>query len=103
MDPFGTFGGRNMRGGGQGVEFYASDGRALSRYERKDIAKRKGICINCGVRTHLKSRVVFLTAVTDANVYQGICIRCRPEAVPEGIMDAFFAPYRLSDQYRFHD
>ncbi|CAB9530143.1 expressed unknown protein (Partial), partial [Seminavis robusta] len=56
---------------------FAKNGTALTQEERAAIAKRKGLCVQCGVKTHTIS--VFKKApLTNDHVYKGLCIKCNP-------------------------
>ena len=70
------------------IPHFAKNGTALTQEERAAIAKRKGLCVQCGVKTHVIS--VFKKApVTDDNVYKGICIKCQPTSVPGKILQEY--------------
>jgi len=63
------------------IPHFAKNGTALTQEERAAIAKRKGLCVQCGVKTHVIS--VFKRApVNSDDVYKGICIKCNPTSVP---------------------
>jgi len=69
------------------IPHFNQNGTALTREERAAIAKRKGTCVNCGVKTHIA--FVFtkrLTTVTNDNVCKGVCIKCNPTSVPSKIL-----------------
>lgn len=81
---------------GKGVELYTQNGRALSIEERQVIARRRGICVHCGVRTHQKGKLVIVRQpITNEDVYQGHCIRCEPEAVAADVRDAWNVTHRI--------
>ena len=59
MNSAGCFGNNNMNMGyGNGVDMYDKNGRAYSLAERVNIARKRCICVNCGVKTHEKTLVV---------------------------------------------
>lgn len=68
-----------------GIPMFDKNGTALTRAERADIARRRGVCLNCGTKTH---DINFLgrRALTNDDVYQGICIKCNHAAVPPNIL-----------------
>lgn len=67
------------------IPHFAKNGTALTSEERASIAKRKGLCVMCGIKTHTIS--VFKRApVSNESVYKGTCIRCNPTSVPANIL-----------------
>lgn len=63
------------------IPHFAKNGTALTQEERSAMAKRKGLCVQCGVKTHVIS--VFKKApITNDDVYKGTCIKCNPTSVP---------------------
>lgn len=60
---------------------FGKNGKALTPEERADIARRRGICKNCGIQTH-KITLAVSRKITNAEVYKGDCIRCNQELVP---------------------
>jgi hypothetical protein len=81
MDPF-----NNMSGGS--LPMFDKKGKALTFEERTDIARRQGLCMGCGVKTH-KIKYFVRNPVTDDDVHEGICIRCEPDQVPKSILSAW--------------
>jgi hypothetical protein len=67
-----------------GIPFFGKNGGALSSEERATIAKRKGVCLRCGEKTHIV-KVFRRTAITNNDVHSGTCIRCNEESVPSNI------------------
>ncbi|CAB9525283.1 expressed unknown protein [Seminavis robusta] len=67
---------------------FAKNGTALTQEERAAIAKRKGLCVQCGVKTHTIS--VFKKApLTNDHVYKGLCIKCNPTELPAMVVQAW--------------
>lgn len=64
-----------------GIPMFGKNGTALSSEERATIAKRRGLCVRCGTKTH-QVKVLGRSGLTNKDVYHGICIRCNPDAVP---------------------
>jgi hypothetical protein len=81
MDPF-----NNMSGGS--LPMFDKKGKALTSEERTEIAKRQGLCMGCGVKTH-KIKYFIRHPVTDDDVYEGICIHCEPDQIPKSILSAW--------------
>lgn len=63
-------------------------GTALSQEEREAIAKKKGVCVKCGLKTH-DVKMFKRTALTTDHVYEGKCIRCNANTVPLPILQAW--------------
>jgi len=63
-------------------------GTALSQEEREAIAKKKGVCVKCGIKTH-EVKMFKRIALTTDHVYEGRCIRCNNSSVPHTIMLAW--------------
>ena len=63
---------------------FGKNGTALSQAERAEIAKRRGVCLNCGCRTH-DVKFMGRKPLTNDDVYQGVCIKCNHSAVPPQI------------------
>jgi hypothetical protein len=59
---------------------FGKNGTALSQEERAGIAKRRGVCLRCGVTTHTGNFIK--KTVHSKDVHQGTCIRCNPDSVP---------------------
>lgn len=64
---------------------FGKNGTALSQNERAEIAKRRGVCLKCGTRTH-DVKFMGRKAITNDDVYQGTCIKCYQSAVPAHIL-----------------
>jgi len=62
------------------LDEFMQNGKVLSREQKNDRAKRKGLCPRCGIKTH-KIRLA-RTPITDKDVYKGHCIKCDPDNVP---------------------
>ncbi|CAB9528844.1 expressed unknown protein [Seminavis robusta] len=63
------------------IPLFAKSGTALTQEERVSIAKRKGLCVHCGIKTH-KISVFKREGITNGLVYKGICITCNPPVAP---------------------
>lgn len=68
-----------------GIPMFGKNGTALSPEERAAIAKRRGLCLKCGTKTH-QVKIMGRTPLTNDDVYQGICIRCNNHAVPTNVL-----------------
>jgi Leucine-rich repeat (LRR) protein len=44
-----------------------------------------GQCVECSIKTHYKNE-----RITNAQIYQGVCIQCFPQLVPQATRGAFF-------------
>jgi Mg-chelatase subunit ChlD len=66
-----------QRGHETTIPFFFKNGTALSHEERAAIAKRKGKCIGCGIKTH-NITILRRTPITNQHVDKGVCIRCTP-------------------------
>ena len=64
------------------------NGVALSEKERLKLAKKKGVCLTCGIKTH-KVSLLKRTPLTTDTVHKGVCIRCDPNEVPHGVLVAY--------------
>lgn len=64
------------------------NGVALSEKDRLKLAKKKGVCLTCGVKTHKVSLLKRAPLTTDT-VHKGVCIRCDPNEVPHGVLVAY--------------
>ena len=70
------------------IPHFAKNGTALTQEERAAIAKRKGLCVQCGQKTHVIS--VFKKApLTNDDVHKGICIKCHPTSVPPKVLQDY--------------
>ena len=67
-----------------GIPYFAKDGTALTPEERASIAKRRGLCLKCGIQTHALG-MLGRTPLTNEEVHQGICIRDYSSSVPPTI------------------
>lgn len=72
-------------GADSGIPMFGKNGTALSSEERAQIAKRKGLCLRCGTKTHIV-KVFQRTPLTNNDVYKGFCIRCEGDSVPPNIL-----------------
>jgi len=83
----GGSGGGGIAGYSDAIPMYNKNGRAFTPDERAVIAKRRGQCLRCGVRTH-KVSVLRRQPLTNDDVYKGSCIRCQfPESVPRDVYE----------------
>eukprot|EP00934_Nitzschia_sp_Nitz4_P008213 Nitzschia sp. Nitz4//scaffold1_size375055//185340//189218//NITZ4_000274-RA/size375055-processed-gene-0.362-mRNA-1//1//CDS//3329541039//8203//frame0 len=73
-----------------GIPMFGKNGTALSQEERASIAKRRGLCLKCGTKTH-QVKVLSRQALTNDDVYQGTCIKCNGSSVPANILQAWQA------------
>ena len=60
---------------------------ALSQEEREAIARKNGICVKCGVKTH-DVKMFKRVALTNDHVFEGICIRDNGGMVPPKVCQA---------------
>ena len=67
-----------------GIPMFGKTGTALSNEERIAIAKRKGVCVRCGTKTHT-GNILRRIPLNNNDVYQGVCIRCNPDSVPANV------------------
>lgn len=70
------------------IPHFAKDGTALTQDQRASFARRKGRCVQCGMKTHTIS-LFNRTPVTDHSVYKGTCIKCKPSSVPAHILQKY--------------
>jgi predicted regulator of Ras-like GTPase activity (Roadblock/LC7/MglB family) len=68
-----------------GIPMFGKNGTALSNEERISIAKRRGLCLKCGTKTH-QVKIISRSPLTNSNVHQGICIKCNNNAVPPSVL-----------------
>lgn len=68
-----------------GIPYFGKNGTALSQEERASIARRRGLCLKCGTRTHVV-KIMSRTPLTNDDVYQGICIKCNNNSVPASVL-----------------
>lgn len=68
-----------------GIPMFGKNGTALSQEERAAIARRRGLCLKCGTKTH-QVKIIGRTPLTNDDVYQGICIKCNTSAVPANVL-----------------
>ena len=68
-----------------GIPMFGRNGTALTPEERLDIAKRRGVCVRCGRQTH-KVKILGSTPLTNDDVFNGVCIKCKPESVPVPVL-----------------
>lgn len=61
---------------------YRRGGSPLTPDERAAIARRRGICLSCGIKTHTVLQLLRRIPITNDDVCQGICIRCSGGSVP---------------------
>ncbi|KAI2497259.1 hypothetical protein MHU86_17223 [Fragilaria crotonensis] len=73
---------------GTSIPMFNQHGTALSQEEREAIAKKKGVCVKCGLKTH-DVKMFKRTALTTDHVYDGKCIRCNSNTVPLPILQAW--------------
>jgi hypothetical protein len=63
-----------------GVPMFRKNGTALlNPEERAAIAKRRGMCVRCGTKTH-QVKILGRVPLTTPDVHLGICIRCDGES-----------------------
>ena len=74
------------------------NGRLLTVEEVYRRAQRKGICPQCGIKTHDKRLVKKDKPVTNEDCFQGICISCFPDIVPPKVLEEWT---RLQGQHQF--
>jgi hypothetical protein len=70
---------------GTSIPMFNQHGTALSQEEREAIAKKKGVCVKCGIKTH-EVKMFKRIALTADHVYEGKCIRCNNSSVPHVIL-----------------
>lgn len=75
------------------IPMFSKNGTALTEDERERIAQKRGQCLRCGIKT--KDIGVFKQkSITSDQVHKGVCIRCNPEKVPEGVYREWEAKFR---------
>ena len=79
--------------GSQSIPMFNQHGTALSQDEREAIAKKKGICVRCGVKTH-EVKMFSSKALSNDHVHMGFCIRDYPSKVPSHLVHAWEAKYK---------
>lgn len=79
--------------GSSSIPMFNQHGTALSQEERENIAKKKGICVGCGVKTH-EVKVFKSKQLTNDHVYQGVCIRDYPSRVPTHIYQEWESKFK---------
>jgi pantothenate kinase len=82
---------------GTSIPMFNQHGTALSQEEREAIAKKKGVCVKCGLKTHdvgMFKRV----ALTNDHVYGGKCIRCNSNSIPAPILQAWEQKFKPSSR-----
>lgn len=79
---------------------FGKNGTALSQADRAQIAKRRGLCLKCGTRTH-EVKTFGRKALTNDDVYQGICIKDNPGVVPPQVYKDWQGRNQLAPVQRF--
>ena len=79
--------------GCESIPMFNQHGTAYSQEERENLAKKKGICVRCGIRTHEKGMFTS-RGLTNARVYQGFCIQDYSSQVPPSIYQEWEAQFR---------
>jgi hypothetical protein len=67
---------------GTSIPMFNQHGTALTQEEREAIAKKKGVCVKCGMKTH-DVKMFKRTPLTNDHVYDGKCIRCNSTVPPQ--------------------
>jgi hypothetical protein len=75
----------------KGEYAFSRNGRAYTESERRELFLRKGQCPKCGIQTHKVSLRIKRVACNNGDVWQGVCIKCRPNAVPKDVLAAWTA------------
>jgi hypothetical protein len=73
---------------GTSIPMFNQHGTALTHEEREAIAKKKGVCVKCGIKTHDVKMFKRIPLTTD-HVYDGKCIRCFSNSVPISILKSW--------------
>ena len=66
----------------QVIPLLSKTGTVLSEAEREEIARKRGLCVRCGIKTHEVKGFFKRTPLHTDHVYHGICIGCHPDQVP---------------------
>jgi hypothetical protein len=74
--------------GNNDIPQFNKNGGLLTQKERLAIAQRRGLCVQCGMRTHTVS-IFQNSAITNDDVYKGICIKCNPTLVPANVLQGY--------------
>lgn len=56
--------------------------RLSTQIEREAMAKKKGLCVTCGIKTHDVKKMFKRVPLTNAQVYEGKCIKDNRDLVP---------------------
>jgi hypothetical protein len=80
-----------------GIPMFGKNGTALSQEERSVIAKRRGLCLKCGTKTH-QVKLMGRSALTTEDVYQGVCIKCHQHGVPPKVYQEWSSRHAAAAQ-----
>lgn len=80
---------------GTSIPMFNQHGTALSQEEREAIAKKKGVCVKCGIKTH-EIKMFKRAPLTTDHVYEGTCIRCNSNSVPLPILQVWEQKFKPS-------
>jgi hypothetical protein len=70
---------------GTSIPLFNHHGTALTQEDRAAIAKTKGVCVKCGLKTH-DVGMIRRVPLTYAHFYEGKCIRCNSNTMPALIL-----------------
>jgi hypothetical protein len=76
---------------GSGIPMFNKNGTALSNSERQNMAKKMGVCLGCGIKTHAAGFGYVKSPLTTQDIYKGICIRCNGGSVPPAVLNEWQA------------
>ena len=71
------------------IDEFKTSGLIMSEEERRDRAKKEGLCVACLRRTHVKGRWFSMVRLTNEHVYQGLCIQHNKDKVPKEVYETW--------------
>ena len=85
----------NDQAGARGttIPMFNQHGTALSQEERENIARKRGVCVRCGLKTH-DVGMFKRTPLNSDHVYEGTCIRCNTNAIPQPVLQVWERKFR---------
>jgi hypothetical protein len=83
------------------IPFFDNSGRRLGPEERLAIATRRGVCLDCGAKTHAISGSR-RSPIDSGDVHKGVCIQCNQANVPPSILAGWKARNRGVTQKKIH-
>ena len=76
------------------IPMFNKMGTALTEDDRAKLAHKRGQCVQCGIKTADVKGIFKRVSLTNAHVYNGICIRCNRDKVPPEIAAAWEAKHQ---------